>query len=618
MDDAVVSGTAGKQKPLRRVPRGRNDVPPRERGGFAPNGHGWLDVDMGWIARGVLAAAAAWLGTVAPASAAYRDVRITGARCVQLDEAGQAGIEHAVSYRVVAGTLAGVDLTGIEPSAIVESGATVTADGRAIEAHAARRRRSRGGGRGDPRGDLEPKGLRRGNYTVKLRYHVDLRRAARSRARAMWRPRGPRPRCRRIDSERVVFDLPAAPTEPSAWRVDADEMVASEALVARRASSCRRCVARRSATSSSWCASTCARRGRDLDGAWIPRPSLRCGADARVPPPAVPRCAPPIAPCGRSRRWSPPRSSRWSSRRAAAPVPRRRARSFRSAHGPRRPRGPRGGGRRGAPVRRGGRLGHAPRRGRDARRGAPAVRGQGQAPRSRPLDDAAGERGVRRRPRSRRSAGRVDRAREGGGAGGGFADRRGRGGDAGRARRPRGVAGGARRVAPRAGSSSRAPRPTRRPIRLGPRSLLRPLFGALKKHAASLRVVPWARVPTGTDARRAAPPGRAAREHVGLLGIEVGVASSPEVLVPRARREAPPRPACCRWRRRRPCPGGSWTSAWCACSPSCRRRSAMRADPPPVRRVRRPPRRLGRRGLGRSERRLPPKERIAELRASVA
>jgi hypothetical protein len=180
-----------------------------------------------WVRGVTLAGALALMPWAATAHAAYKEVHTTGyAMRVHVDEAGASDIEHAISVRVVAGALSSVDLQGVEPAAVVSPEATVsTEDGRRLEAHATLSAPHDGVETASVHVDiLEPKGLKRGLYTVTLHYRVDFAATgALVRDGAMWRlgwtspsmPEG-------IDTERVVFELPAAPTEPAPVRGDSE------------------------------------------------------------------------------------------------------------------------------------------------------------------------------------------------------------------------------------------------------------------------------------------------------------------------------------------------------------------------------------------------------------
>ncbi|HWL86387.1 MAG TPA: hypothetical protein VNO21_11325 [Polyangiaceae bacterium] len=189
------------------------------------------------------AAVVAVLGFVlsaSQASAAYREAHATGYDMhARVDETGVAQMEHAVTYHVTAGSLSSVDLVGVEPSVSVDSEVVITAeDGRTIAGHATlqpgyKSAAASGGPPPDPKSGakdasihidvLEKKGLRRGIYIFKLRYRLDLvAEKAISKDLALWRIAWTSPALPEgIDGERVVFDLPAAPTEPRAVRSDA-------------------------------------------------------------------------------------------------------------------------------------------------------------------------------------------------------------------------------------------------------------------------------------------------------------------------------------------------------------------------------------------------------------
>jgi hypothetical protein len=137
-----------------------------------------------------------------------------------VDEAGRAVIDHAITYRVVAGAMKGFDIDGILPES-TESDVGVTAeDGQKFLAHAGPVVAT--GAAAEPsarklRVDvLEAKGLKRGVYVFHVKYRTDLVDThALTRDGALWRlawiapppPEG-------LDGFRVVLDLPAAATEP--------------------------------------------------------------------------------------------------------------------------------------------------------------------------------------------------------------------------------------------------------------------------------------------------------------------------------------------------------------------------------------------------------------------
>ena len=173
-----------------------------------------------------IGAACVALAVAPPAHAAYQeshqtadDVRIT------VDSAGKARVEHTIRYRVVGGTLQKIDLRGIDLGGVVDPASTIIADdGKELTAHA------EADGERNVRVSVdEPKGLKRGLYTFRVRYTVDLV-AARALVRdgAMWRfswisttaPEG-------YDGARVVLAFPAAQTEPRAVKTGPLNGVAS-------------------------------------------------------------------------------------------------------------------------------------------------------------------------------------------------------------------------------------------------------------------------------------------------------------------------------------------------------------------------------------------------------
>lgn len=169
---------------------------------------------FGTLALALAVAVGAW-PSPARAAGGWTEQHETGHDIrVKVDDAGAATIEQTVSYRVVAGAMKGFDLPAKDVDPVLEGDVSVTADdGATYAAHLSAREGEPGKLRVDV---LDPKGLKRGLYVFKLRYGVDLLKSgAFSRDGTMWRlswtspppPEG-------VDGERVVFDIPAAPTEP--------------------------------------------------------------------------------------------------------------------------------------------------------------------------------------------------------------------------------------------------------------------------------------------------------------------------------------------------------------------------------------------------------------------
>ncbi len=154
------------------------------------------------------------------------DVRLT----VGAD--GVATVQHHLRYRVVAGHFKTLDFTGVEPNAELASEATALLEkGGELPAHILP----------NPKvpGALliafdEPRGIGRGVYVIDVKYRLDLV-AAKMLVRdgAMWRiswtaPTSPEGH----DGARVVFEVPAAPTEP---RLASPEQAATTLATLRRA-----------------------------------------------------------------------------------------------------------------------------------------------------------------------------------------------------------------------------------------------------------------------------------------------------------------------------------------------------------------------------------------------
>ncbi len=168
-------------------------------------------VSAGFLVMAVLAGAR-------PASA-YREAHMTADDVrVTVDDAAVARIDHALTVRVLSGTLKTLDVSGIEPEAKPDAEASITSEsGRASSAAV------------DTVGEhvlrltiAEPKGLPRGTYVVHVRYQVDLVKARELLADgAMWKLAWTAPMALEgYDAARVTFDLPAAPTEPRPLSAD--------------------------------------------------------------------------------------------------------------------------------------------------------------------------------------------------------------------------------------------------------------------------------------------------------------------------------------------------------------------------------------------------------------
>lgn len=135
---------------------------------------------------------------------------------VEIGPDGVANIEHHLRYRIVAGHFKQIDLVGIDPRAELSPEAILKPEkGNSAEVL----------GRVEPvpktPGTVrilidEGKGLTRGAYVVDVKYRLDLV-ATKMLARdgAMWKVSWTAPPAPEgHDGARVIFDLPAAPTEP--------------------------------------------------------------------------------------------------------------------------------------------------------------------------------------------------------------------------------------------------------------------------------------------------------------------------------------------------------------------------------------------------------------------
>jgi len=172
----------------------------------------------------VLAAMAlATLGAAAP-DASAAETRFTGDDVrLTVDEAGLARVEHALTYRVSGGTLHGFDVNGVEPEAILEETAPLTIDGETSDGVARVERKADGALRVTIEGAPKPaRGEHARSFVVRVAYAVDLVRAGEiTLDGAMWKMAWTAPVASEgYDGARVVFDVPAAPTSPSAIGVD--------------------------------------------------------------------------------------------------------------------------------------------------------------------------------------------------------------------------------------------------------------------------------------------------------------------------------------------------------------------------------------------------------------
>jgi hypothetical protein len=165
----------------------------------------------------VATAIATGLAAFAPAARAA-DVRFAGDEArVAVDEAGVARVEHTLAYRVSGGLPKAVELNGVEPEATIDPAAQVTLDGAAC----GDARLERKGDRAlrvtfDPAPASKHAALRSGLLSVHVAYTVDLVKTGElAPSGALWRVRWTAPVAPDgYDAARMTFDLPAAPTEP--------------------------------------------------------------------------------------------------------------------------------------------------------------------------------------------------------------------------------------------------------------------------------------------------------------------------------------------------------------------------------------------------------------------
>ncbi len=185
----------------------------------------------------VVIASGSFLARAEIASAA--ETRFTGDDVrVTVDEAGAARVEHAIAYRVSGMTLHGFDLKGVEPDAIVDESAPMTIDGETIDVVGRVERKGEDVLRVTIDGAPKPaRGEKSRSFVVHVAYAVDLVRAREvTLDGAMWKlawtapvaPEG-------YDGARVIFDVPAAPTEPRAIAMDGSPADDGRLVTLRRA-----------------------------------------------------------------------------------------------------------------------------------------------------------------------------------------------------------------------------------------------------------------------------------------------------------------------------------------------------------------------------------------------
>lgn len=134
---------------------------------------------------------------------------------VEVNTNAIATVQHHLRYRIVAGQFKSFELVGIDPRAEVFPEAVLTAEKGGAEVAARVEPVSKAPGTIRITID-EGKGLGRGVYVVDVRYRLDLVATKMlTRDGAMWKLAWTAPPASEgHDGARVIFDLPAAPTEP--------------------------------------------------------------------------------------------------------------------------------------------------------------------------------------------------------------------------------------------------------------------------------------------------------------------------------------------------------------------------------------------------------------------
>jgi hypothetical protein len=248
-----------------------------------------------WVALATFVLLSLFVSRAARAAAWTEVHQTSGDVRMTFEPDGVATVEHTLGFHVVMGPIKSIDVVGVDREARLESGAAFTAeDGRLVPARVETAEPSppQASRLQGTRGQVvrltidDPKGLKRGRYTTRLRYKLDLV-AIRGLVRdgAMWHltwtapfaPEG-------YDTAKLVLDLPPAPTEPRSVKPSGEDGVLASL-----------------------------RRTAERDELELVRPHVSHGEavvwEARVDPKALPRVAstelrPPPPP-------PPPAPSRW-------------------------------------------------------------------------------------------------------------------------------------------------------------------------------------------------------------------------------------------------------------------------------------------------------------------
>lgn len=154
-----------------------------------------------------------FVGAVAPDASAWQEAHQAGDDLtVRVEADGSAAVRDVVKWRVVRGPVKQLDLVNVDPSALLDSAVTITAeDGRTTTGHLVRVDEKTVRILVD-----QPKAVMRGTFAFEARWKVDL---VATHAIAFdglsWRLSWSAPVASDgIDASRTVFDLPGAPEEP--------------------------------------------------------------------------------------------------------------------------------------------------------------------------------------------------------------------------------------------------------------------------------------------------------------------------------------------------------------------------------------------------------------------